>query len=148
MRSAHHPRSSATVSSLQQPGALIQHKSLPKCYVIGGVSGSGKSTVGRMLADRLNCSFYEGDDYHPKANKDKMHSGISLQDEDRWPWLDVLADIVHQHIISAICYRCGLTESSFGPGQQQMQSANRRVKPRACQRSTTFPRRSFCPVAA
>ncbi|KAL3160042.1 hypothetical protein ABBQ38_009761 [Trebouxia sp. C0009 RCD-2024] len=99
MRSAHQPRSIATVSSLQQPGALIQHRLLPKCYVVGGVSGSGKSTVGRMLADRLNCPFYEGDDYHPKANKDKMHSGIPLQDEDRWPWLDVLADIIHQHII-------------------------------------------------
>lgn len=92
-------RSFAVSANAQQHGALIQHKVLPKCYVIGGVSGSGKSTVGRMLADRLKCSFYEGDDFHPKANKDKMHSGIPLQDEDRWPWLRTLADIIHQHIV-------------------------------------------------
>lgn len=95
----HQPRSLGTVASAHHPGALIQHKTLPKCYVIGGVSGSGKSTVGRMLADRLNCPFFEGDDYHPKVNRDKMHSCIPLQDEDRWPWLQTLADIVTQHVI-------------------------------------------------
>ncbi|KAL0046915.1 hypothetical protein WJX82_001577 [Trebouxia sp. C0006] len=92
-------RSFSTTATAQHQGALIQHKILPKCYVIAGVSGSGKSTVGRMLATRLQCPFYEGDDYHPKANKDKMHSGIPLQDADRWPWLQTLANIIHQHIV-------------------------------------------------
>lgn len=92
-------KSPNTAVSAQHQGALIQHKVLPKCYIIGGVSGCGKSTVGRMLASRLRCPFYEGDDYHPKTNKDKMHSGIPLQDEDRWPWLQSLADIIHQHIV-------------------------------------------------
>ncbi|KAL0029111.1 hypothetical protein WJX77_007502 [Trebouxia sp. C0004] len=92
-------RSFSPATTAQHQGALIQHKVLPKCYVIGGVSGSGKSTVGRMLATRLQCPFYEGDDYHPKANKDKMHSGVPLQDADRWPWLQTLANIIHQHIV-------------------------------------------------
>ncbi|DBA80205.1 hypothetical protein WJX79_010182 [Trebouxia sp. C0005] len=99
MHPAQRQRSFSPTAAAQHQGALIQHKILPKCYVIGGVSGSGKSTVGRMLATRLQCPFYEGDDYHPKANKDKMHSGIPLQDADRWPWLQTLANIIHQHII-------------------------------------------------
>lgn len=92
-------RSFSPAATAQHQGALIQHKVLPKCYVIGGVSGSGKSTVGRMLATRLQCPFYEGDDYHSQANRDKMHSGVPLQDSDRWPWLQTLANIIHQHIV-------------------------------------------------
>ncbi|HET8560013.1 MAG TPA: gluconokinase [Marmoricola sp.] len=55
--------------------------------VVGGVSGSGKSTVGRELADRLDLSFADGDDFHSKANVDKMTAGIALTDDDRRPWL-------------------------------------------------------------
>lgn len=55
--------------------------------VVGGVSGSGKSTVGRGLADRLGLPFADGDDFHSKANVDKMTAGIALTDEDRRPWL-------------------------------------------------------------
>lgn len=56
--------------------------------IVMGVSGSGKSTVGEKLADALELPFLEGDSLHPKSNVDKMASGIPLQDEDRWPWLD------------------------------------------------------------
>ncbi len=56
-----------------------------------GVSGSGKSTIGRAIADRLGWEMAEGDDFHPQANLDKMESGQSLVDEDRWPWLETLA---------------------------------------------------------
>jgi len=52
-----------------------------------GVSGSGKSTVGRLLARRLGWSYYEGDEYHGAANIEKMAKGIALTDEDRLPWL-------------------------------------------------------------
>lgn len=55
--------------------------------VVMGVSGSGKTTVGKMLAARLNWVFEEGDDLHPVANVEKMHAGIPLTDEDRKPWL-------------------------------------------------------------
>jgi gluconokinase len=59
--------------------------------VIMGVSGSGKSTVGALLADRLGCMFVDADDVHPPANLTKMKAGIALDDADRAPWLDALA---------------------------------------------------------
>ena len=58
--------------------------------VVMGVSGSGKTTVGRLLAERLGWRFIEGDDYHPKENVAKMAAGVPLEDTDRWPWLDAL----------------------------------------------------------
>lgn len=58
--------------------------------VVGGVSGTGKTTVGRALADRLGVRFADGDDLHPAANIAKMSRGEPLTDEDRWPWLDAV----------------------------------------------------------
>lgn len=60
--------------------------------VVMGVSGCGKSTVASGLADRLGWQFAEGDDFHPQSNVDKMHDGHPLTDEDRWPWLEKIAD--------------------------------------------------------
>jgi gluconokinase len=55
-----------------------------------GVSGSGKSAVGGLLARQLGWTFLDADDFHPAANIDKMHRGIPLNDEDRRPWLDAI----------------------------------------------------------
>jgi gluconokinase len=55
-----------------------------------GVSGSGKTTIGQLLARRLGWRFIEGDEYHPAENVAKMAAGIPLEDSDRWPWLDAL----------------------------------------------------------
>ncbi len=56
-----------------------------------GVSGSGKTSVGKQLAHRKNLPFYDADDFHPKENIAKMKKGIPLQDADRLPWLQYLA---------------------------------------------------------
>jgi len=64
---------------------------IPRVLVVMGVSGSGKTTVGAMLAGRLGWEFVDGDDFHPAANVAKMHAGHPLTDEDRWPWLDGIA---------------------------------------------------------
>jgi len=64
----------------------------PLAVVIMGVSGSGKSTVAARLAERLGCEMIEGDSLHPAANVEKMRSGIPLDDADRAPWLDRIAD--------------------------------------------------------
>ena len=65
-----------------------------------GVSGCGKSTVGRVLADRLSGTFYDGDDFHPAANVEKMASGRPLNDSDREPWLKRLAQLATDRLAS------------------------------------------------
>ena len=55
--------------------------------LVTGVSGSGKTTVGAMLAGALNWAYAEADDFHPAANVAKMRAGTPLGDADRWPWL-------------------------------------------------------------
>jgi carbohydrate kinase (thermoresistant glucokinase family) len=60
--------------------------------IVMGVSGSGKSTIGRLLAGRLAGTFLDADDFHPESNIDKMAAGIGLADQDRFPWLNALVD--------------------------------------------------------
>ncbi len=71
-----------------------------RVLVVMGVSGSGKSTVAEMVAERLGWDFAEGDAMHPQANVDKMHAGVPLDDDDRWPWLDVIAAWIRDHLES------------------------------------------------
>ena len=59
-------------------------------YIICGVSGSGKTTIGQALAKRLSCPFVEGDDFHPDSNIDKMASSTPLTDADRTAWLEAI----------------------------------------------------------
>ncbi|ADG76080.1 carbohydrate kinase, thermoresistant glucokinase family [Cellulomonas flavigena DSM 20109] len=65
--------------------------------VVMGVSGIGKSTVGRELARRLGRPFLEGDDLHPEANVARMSAGVALLDEDREPWLAAVRDAMTEH---------------------------------------------------
>jgi gluconokinase len=58
--------------------------------ILMGVSGSGKSTIGALLAERAGAVFADADDYHPLANKEKMAAGHPLNDDDRQPWLETL----------------------------------------------------------
>jgi len=58
--------------------------------ILMGVSGAGKTTIGQLLAQELGWPFYDGDDFHPQANIDKMRQRIPLTDEDRLPWLSAL----------------------------------------------------------
>jgi gluconokinase len=60
--------------------------------IVFGVSGAGKTTIGKLLAEELGWRFYEADDFHPRANIEKMRSGHPLTDEDRWPWLELLRE--------------------------------------------------------
>ncbi|MFD7992905.1 gluconokinase [Streptomyces mexicanus] len=67
----------------------------PHVVVVMGVAGTGKTTIGPLLADRLGVPYAEGDDFHPQANIDKMSAGIPLDDDDRWPWLDAIGAWAH-----------------------------------------------------
>jgi gluconokinase len=79
----------------------------PCALIIMGVSGSGKTTVAEKLAERLHWTFEDGDRFHPKSNVEKMSAGHPLTDEDRWPWLNAIADEiervcrVHGHVVIA-----------------------------------------------
>lgn len=64
----------------------------PTGFIVMGVSGSGKSTVGKALAKKLGWDFFDADDFHPPENIVKMAAGIPLDDSDRTPWLEVLSD--------------------------------------------------------
>ena len=66
--------------------------------ILMGVTASGKTTVGRLLASVLGYQFYDADDFHPRANIDKMRRGIPLDDADRLPWLETLRDLVRRSV--------------------------------------------------
>lgn len=66
----------------------------PNIFIIMGVTGSGKTTIGEALAHYLQATFADADDYHPAANKAKMAAGIPLTDADRAPWLAALHGVL------------------------------------------------------
>ena len=59
--------------------------------IVCGVSGTGKSTIGQLLADKMKLPFFDADDFHPESNVHKMKNGVALNDEDRRPWLELLS---------------------------------------------------------
>ncbi|MFJ6726729.1 gluconokinase [Streptomyces sp. NPDC091281] len=67
----------------------------PHVVVVMGVAGTGKTTIGPLLAARLGVPYAEGDDFHPRANIAKMSAGTPLDDGDRWPWLDAIGSWAH-----------------------------------------------------
>jgi gluconokinase len=80
-----------------------------------GVSGSGKSAVGRALAARLGCPFYDGDDFHPPENIAKMANGTPLTDLDRLPWLTRINQLVHDHLSrgARVVVACSALKASY-----------------------------------
>jgi gluconokinase len=70
----------------------------PLAVIVMGVTGSGKSTVGARLAALKHWGFYDGDDYHPASNIEKMRRGEALTDQDRGPWLDRLRELIEEKL--------------------------------------------------
>ena len=71
---------------------MADPEEIPCALVVMGVSGSGKSTIGEKLAERIGWRYEDGDRFHPASNVAKMSAGQPLTDEDRWPWLHAIAD--------------------------------------------------------
>lgn len=81
-------------------------------YVMG-VSGSGKSTIGKLLAEKLAIPFFDGDDFHPQANIDKMREGIPLTDEDRIGWLERLHELAEEHNEQGAVIVCSALKKAY-----------------------------------
>jgi carbohydrate kinase (thermoresistant glucokinase family) len=83
---------------MQVPVTDVELTTKPPVILMMGVSGSGKTTIGAMLAGRLGWEYAEADDFHPASNVAKMRAGEPLTDEDRWPWLQRIADWIDEHL--------------------------------------------------
>lgn len=81
--------------------------------VVMGVSGSGKSTVGAALAQRLRVPFADADDFHPAANIAKMTAGHALDDDDRYPWLEIIGDWLAQRCDTGGVMSCSALKRSY-----------------------------------
>jgi carbohydrate kinase (thermoresistant glucokinase family) len=80
-----------------------------------GVAGSGKTTIGQALAKALSWPFFEGDDYHPQANANKIASGTPLNDDDRWPWLTKLSKLITSNLTNGQSFvlSCSALKESY-----------------------------------
>lgn len=87
--------------------------SRPPLVVVMGVSGSGKTTVGAALAQRLRVPFADADDFHPQANIDKMSAGIPLDDDDRRPWLVAIGAWLTEHDATGGVASCSALRRSY-----------------------------------
>lgn len=87
----------------------------PRPIVVMGVSGSGKSTVALALATAMGGTFIEGDDVHPPHNKAKMASGVPLDDTDREPWLELIAERMREELIAGrlVVVACSALKRSY-----------------------------------
>ncbi|MGE7371391.1 gluconokinase [Neorhizobium sp. NPDC001467] len=94
--------------AIQQPSERFRAP-----VIVMGVSGSGKSSVGILLARMLDLPYVEGDELHPKANVEKMSKGIPLTDEDRWPWLDLIGERLAQGAADGIVITCSALKKSY-----------------------------------
>ncbi len=84
-----------------------------KVLVVMGVSGTGKTTIGKMLAHKLDIPFFDGDDFHPESNVEKMSAGIPLEDTDRMEWLQTLNKLAKQHKSSGAVIACSALKEYY-----------------------------------
>jgi len=85
----------------------------PSIFFTMGVSGCGKSTIGKLLAKELAIPFFDGDDYHPKSNIEKMEKGIALEDSDRQGWLETLNKLALEHKAKGAVIACSALKEKY-----------------------------------
>lgn len=82
-------------------------------FIVMGVSGCGKSTIGKLLASAFEIPFFDGDDFHPKANVEKMSRGIPLKDSDRTEWLECLNELAMRHKSYGAVIACSALKKTY-----------------------------------
>lgn len=82
-------------------------------FIVMGVSGCGKSTIGKLLASELKIPFFDGDDYHPEANVKKMAAGSPLNDDDRAGWLERLNELSIENSTIGAVIACSALKKSY-----------------------------------
>lgn len=82
-------------------------------FFVMGVSGSGKTTIGELLAKKLEISFFDGDNYHPEANVEKMAHGHPLNDDDRKGWLQRLNELAKEHENKGAVIACSALKKRY-----------------------------------
>eukprot|EP01018_Ginkgo_biloba_P005085 Gb_23289 [translate_table: standard] len=97
-----------------------------------GVTGSGKSTIGQLLSNVLQCNYIDADDFHSVENKEKMRRGVPLVDEDRIPWLEAVRDAIIDYIIKGeiVIVACSALQRKY---REILRSADPEHKPTSCQ---------------
>lgn len=86
---------------------------MKELIVVMGISGSGKSTIGRLLASQMELPFIDADDFHPRENISKMSRGEALTDEDRWPWLAAIVQYVLDSHRPTMVLACSALKTSY-----------------------------------
>jgi len=86
---------------------------MKSCILVMGICGTGKTTVGQLLSEKLDVLFIEGDDFHPKENVDKMKSGSPLNDKDRQSWLEQLAEELKKNEQSGCVLACSALKEKY-----------------------------------
>jgi gluconokinase len=99
----------------------------PLVLIFMGVAGSGKTTIGKLFAEKTGAAFYEGDDFHPAANIAKMRQGIALTDEDRAPWLRALREMIVRSLAKneLAAFACSALKAKY---REQLQGGDGRVR--------------------
>ena len=98
---------------------IAKYRLVNSTLVIMGVSGSGKTTIGKLLAERFSLRFFDGDDYHSKNNVQKMSRGEPLTDEDREDWLASLAELIQSQrpiVLACSALKNGVSRVLIGIG--------------------------------
>lgn len=120
-----------------------------RVIVVMGVSGVGKTTLGRRLAHALGWEYAEGDAYHPAENVEKMRTGSPLNDADRWPWLDAMASDIDRwladdrpHVLACSAlkraYRERLIGNRYGVRLVALEGAEDLIRARMEQRADHY----------
>jgi gluconokinase len=106
-----------------------------KTIVLMGVSGSGKTTVGKLLAENLNYSFFDADDFHPITNKCKMREGTPLSDEDRFPWIATLNELLLKNRGEGLVLACSALKGNYELIDQRLSQRSNHFMPQGLLRS-------------